>query len=152
MWRAVVLLCAGMLAFGADDPWAKVKELKTGTELQVYKRGAAQPLNVKMDELTDENLVVINKNAQVAIPRDQIDRIDARPIARVRTVTDTADAQKDAATDPRSNIPGPNQPPGTIHQTSTTATNGVTWTKQGFETVYRRTAGSPPKPVDAAKK
>jgi len=28
-----------------------------------------------MDELTDDNLVVINKNAQTAIPRDEIERI-----------------------------------------------------------------------------
>ncbi|HTS66462.1 MAG TPA: hypothetical protein VMH28_30770 [Candidatus Acidoferrales bacterium] len=145
MCKTVVFLLAAALAFGADDPWAKVKELKTGTELQVYRRSSAQPMSVKMDELTEENLVVINKNAQVAIPRDQIDRIDARPIGRTRTITDTAAAQKDAATDPRSNIPGPNQPPGAMHQSSTTATSGVAWTKQGFETIYRRTAGSPPK-------
>ena len=145
MCKIAVLLCAAAVAFGADDPWAKVKELKTGTELQVYKRGSAQPLSVKMDELTDENLVVINKNAQVAIPREQIDRIDARPGGKARTITDTATAEKDAASDPRSNIPGPNQPPGAMHAPSTTTTSGVTWSKQGFETVYRRTAGSPPK-------
>ena len=145
MCKTVILLCVAVLAFGADDPWAKVKELKTGTELQVYKRGSIQPLSVKMDELTDENLVVINKNAQVAIPRDQIDRIDARPGGRTRTITDTVSAEKDAASDPRSTIPGPNQPPGAVHAPSTTTSSGVTWTKQGLETVYRRTAGSPPK-------
>src|SRR3989442_14639786 len=142
MWKSFLILCAAALAFGADDPWTKVKQLKTGAELRVYKRGAAQPLTVKMDELTDENLVVISKNAQMAIPRDQIERIDARASARKRTVTDTQTAEKNAATDPRSNIPGPNQPPGAVHAPTTTTSSGVTWTKQDFETVYRRTAAA----------
>ena len=146
MLKSAILLCAAAaLVFGADDPWAKVKELKTGSELRVYKRGATQPLSVKVDELTDDNLVVINKNEQVAIPRDQIERVDARPTGRVRTTTDTATAEKNAATDPRSNIPGPNSPPGAMHAPSTTASSGVSWTSQPFETVYHRTAGSPPK-------
>jgi hypothetical protein len=145
MVKTILFLCAAALAYGAADPWAKVKEVKTGAELRVYKRGAIQPLAVKMDELTDENLVVINKNAQLAIPRDQIERIDARPNGRTRTVTNTQTAEQNAATDPRSTIPGPNQPPGAVHAQSTTAASGVTWTKQDFETIYRKTAGTPPK-------
>ena len=72
------------------------------TELQVYKRGSLQPLTVKMDELTDQNLIVINKNAQTAILRDDIERIDARPIGKTRTVNETKLNEKNAATDPRS--------------------------------------------------
>ena len=79
MGKLALFLCTAFLAFGVDDPWAKLKELKTGTELRVFKKGAAQPLLVKMDELTDDNLVVINKNEQTAIPRDVIDRVDYRP-------------------------------------------------------------------------
>jgi hypothetical protein len=145
MVKTILVLCAAVVAFGANDPWAKVKEVKTGAELRVYKRGSVQPLTVKMDELTEENLVVINKNAQLAIPRDQIERIDARPTGRTRTVTNTQTAEQNAATDPRSTIPGPNQPPGAMHAATTTTASGVTWTKQEFETIYRRTAGSPPK-------
>src|SRR5689334_21639609 len=145
MVKTILILCAAALAYGADDPWAKVKELKTGTELHVYKRGAVQPLVVKMDELTEQNLVVVNKKTQMAIPRDQVERIDARPTGRTRTVTNTQTAEQNAATDPRSTIPGPNQPPGAIHAQSTTTASGVTWTKQDFETIYRKTAGSPPK-------
>jgi chromosome partitioning protein len=36
----------------------------------------------QMDEFTDENLGVIVKKTQTAIPKDQIDRIDARPPQR----------------------------------------------------------------------
>jgi len=98
MLKTIIILCAAAIAFGADDPWAKVKELKTGTELQVYKRGSIQPLAVKMDELTDQNLIVINKNAQTAILRDNIDRIDARPSGKTRTVNETKVNEKNAAT------------------------------------------------------
>lgn len=143
--RAVLFLAAALLVSGAEDPWTKVKELKTGSELQVYKRGVLKPMTVKMDELTGESLVVIDKKKQVAIPRDEIERIDARPAGRTRNTTDTVTAEKNAANDPRANIPGPNQPPGAMHAPSTTASSGVTWTSQGFETVYRRTAGTPPK-------
>jgi hypothetical protein len=145
MLKTVITLCAAALAFGADDPWAKVKELKTGAELQVYKRGAVQPLSVKMDELTDQNLIVINKNAETAISRDDIERIDARPISKTRTVNETKITEKNAATDPRSTIPGPNSPPGAMNPPTSGASSGVTWSKPGFETVYRRTAERAPK-------
>jgi len=153
MTKAVILLCAAALAWGADDPWAKVKELKSGTELKVYKRGSTQPQIVKFDELTDENLVVVNKNEQVAIARDQVDRIESRQSgSRTRTTTDTATAESHAATDQRSNIPGPNQPPGAMHAPTSTTTTGVTWTKQDFEVIYRRSTGGPPKAAETTKK
>src|SRR4051812_11448678 len=82
MRKLAIFLCMAWLAFGVEDPWAKLKELKSGTELRVFKKGAAQPLLVKMGELTDENLVVINKNEETAIARDQIDRVDARPTGK----------------------------------------------------------------------
>jgi hypothetical protein len=66
-------MLAGFVAFGADDEWTKVRSLKTGAELRVYKKGSTQPVSAQMDELTDENLVVIVKKTQTAIPKDQID-------------------------------------------------------------------------------
>ena len=61
MRKLALFLGTALLAFGADDPWAKLKELKTGAELRIHKKGAAHPLLVKMDELTGDNLVVIDK-------------------------------------------------------------------------------------------
>ena len=145
MLKTILVLCAAAVAFGAEDPWAKVKELKTGSELRVYKRGSAQPLLVKMGDLTDDNLVVVNKKEETAIPRDQIDRIEARLAARTRTTIDTESAEKNAASDPRSSIPGPNAPPGAMHAPTTTTSTGVQWTKQDFEVVYRRPTGAPKK-------
>jgi len=119
MLKTILILCSCAFAYGADDPWSKVKSLKTGTDLQVYRRGSTQPLQVKMDELTNENLVVISKNSQTAIARDEIERIDARSTGRTRSVNETKNTERNAATDPRSAIPGPNSPPGAMNAPST---------------------------------
>ena len=113
MRKLALFLCTAFLAYGADDPWAKLKELKTGTELRVFKKGAAQPVLVKMDELTDDNLVVINKNQQTAIPRDQIDRVDYRPSGKSRVTKDSTTKVNDGVGDPKAVIPGPNSGGGT---------------------------------------
>jgi len=125
----LLLMLAGLVAYGADDDWAKVKALKTGAELQVYKRGSTQPIAAQMDELTDENLVVIVKKAQTAIPREQIDRIDARP-ARKRVTKETTTKQTV-------------DPDGT--QNTSTSTGYSFGSKPNFETVYRRPPAAPKK-------
>jgi hypothetical protein len=144
MPRFALFLCAAVLAFGADDPWAKLKELKTGTELRVYKKGAAQPLLVKMDELTDDNLVVIDKKEQTAIARDQIERVDYRPSGKSRVTTETKTKVNDGVGDPKAVIPGPGQQgnPGPSTSTSSGVSIG---SKPDFETIYRRPTGGPPK-------
>ena len=79
MIRVFILALAATSTYAADDPWAKVHDLKTGTEIRLFKKGSLQPVLAKMDELKDDVLLVALKNEQVAIPRDQIDRVDARP-------------------------------------------------------------------------
>jgi hypothetical protein len=143
MRKLAFFLCTALLAFGADDPWAKVKELKTGTELRVYKKGSMQPLLVKIDELTDDNLVVIEKNAQTAIARDQIDRVDYRP-SKSRITKETTTKVSDGVGDPKAVIPGPQQQgnPGPTTSTSSSVSIG---SKPDFETIYRRPTGGAPK-------
>jgi len=138
-------LCAALALFGADDPWSKVKELKTGTELRVYKKGSPQPLTVKMGDLTEENLVVINKNAETAIARDQIDRIEARPSGKSRVTTETKMATKDTTGDPKAVIPAPNSRGGGSGPTTSTSTGISMGSRPDFETVYQRPTGGGPK-------
>ena len=146
MRRLALLFCTALLAFGADDPWAKLKALKTGSELRVYKRGAAQPLLVKMDELTDDHLVVIDKNAQTAIPRDQIDRVDSRPTGKSRITKETTTKVTDGVGDPKAVIPGPQQQGNPGPSTTTSTNTGFSiGPKPDFETVYRRPSPAPPK-------
>ncbi len=133
-----------MALFGADDPWAKVKELKSGTELRVYKKGSAQPLTVKMGDLTEENLVVIEKNAETAIPRDAIERIEARPNGKPRVTTDSKISTKDVTGDPKAVIPAPNAGPVGSPSTSTSSSLSV-GSRPGFEMVYQRPSAPPKK-------
>jgi hypothetical protein len=143
MAKLALFLGAALLAFGADDPWAKVKELKTGTELRVYKKGAAQPLIVQMDELTDDNLVVIDKKAQSAIARDLIERIDYRPSGKARATTETKTKVDDGVGDPKAVIPGGMG--GPAKPSTSTSSNVSFGSKPDFETIYRRPSGEPKK-------
>src|ERR1700690_2825267 len=102
MTKLLFVLLAASAAFAADDPWAKVKDLKGGTELRVYKMGIAQPILAKFADVTGDNLIVVVKNEQIAIAKDIVDRIDYRPNKGSRTTKETISKQTDP--DP---IPGP---------------------------------------------
>ena len=125
----LLLMLAGLVAFGADDDWTKVRALKTGAELRVFKKGATQPVLAQMDELTDENLVVIVKKTQMAIPKNQIDRVDARPAG--------GGAKKETTTKQSVDADG--------KETTSTSTGYSFGGKPDFETVYRRPPGAPKK-------
>jgi hypothetical protein len=144
MRKLLLPLCFALALCGADDPWAKVKDLKTGTDLRVYKKGSAQPLSVKMGDLTEENLVVIDKNAETAIPRDAIDRIEARPNGKPRLTTDSKISTKDVTGDPKAVIPAPNAGPIGSPSTSTSSSLQV-GSRPGFELVYQRPSAPPKK-------
>ncbi len=126
----LLLMLAGLVAFGAEDEWAKVKALKTGSDLRVYKKGSTQPVTAQMADLTDESLVVIVKKTQTAIPKDQIDRIDARPAGGNKPVKETTTKETI----------------GADGQPSQSTSTGYSWgDKPGFETVYRRPPPAPKK-------
>jgi hypothetical protein len=125
--------------FAADktDPWKKVRDLKTGSEIRIITAGAARPIVAQFAELTDDNLVIIVKNEEVALPRDKVSRIDSRsPKGYVSTQT------KVSGVDETYNRPQPN-PPGRGPSTST-STGVAIGEKSDFETIYRRPA--PPAP------
>jgi hypothetical protein len=128
MPRVAIVLLAAAAAFAADDLWSAVRSIKSGAEIRVFKRGSAQPISANMDELRDDSLIVVVKNAQVAIPRDQVERIDARPPQTSSRVTRES---KSATVTARDGKP------------TTSASSGVSFgSKPDFETVYRRTAGA----------
>jgi hypothetical protein len=126
------------LAAETDDPWTKVRELKTGTDLRIIKAGAPAPVMAKFAELTEENLIVILKNEEVAIPRDKVSRIDSHPQkGYVRT--------ESKSTVPSDGSGAGKKVPGAA-PTSSYSTGVAIGDKTDFETIYRRT------PADAPKK
>lgn len=135
MLRILALLAAAAALFAADNPWTKVKELKSGTEIRVFKKGGPPPVIAKIDEADDERLVVVLKNEQVAIPREEIDRIDYRPPqtgSRIKKETKSSDPEL---------RPGPPVPQGPPR--SSTSSSVAIVSKPDFELLYRR----PPAPV-----
>jgi hypothetical protein len=134
---ATFLLAAAML-LGADTSWTRVKELKTRAELRVYKKGAREPINATFDEATDERLIVVVKNEQVAIPKEDIDRVDARPAVTPRKVS-VQKTEKVTEPDP---VPNPRTGPA-VPGESTSSNVSFGGSKPDFETIYRRGAAAP---------
>jgi hypothetical protein len=131
---ASCLLLAASL-FAAGNPWSKVQDLKSGAELRIYKKGASQPVDARFDEATEERIVVVLKNRQSSIPKEDIDRIDARPLAKktprkpaVASIVKTTDP--DFTPHPNAGIPAP----------GTSTSSSINWggSKPDFETVYQR--------------
>jgi len=137
---ATCFFVAGLL-FGADDSWKKVQDLKSHSELRIYKKRTREPLNAMLDEANEDRIVVVVKNKQVAIPKDEIDRIDARPGKTARKVSvdsTTKESDPDLTPHPNPSIPVPGS-----SSSSTVSYGGDS--RPGFETVYRRAEGSPNK-------
>jgi len=132
---AMVLLAA-VTAFAADDPWTKVRDLKSGTELRIFKKGGLHPILAKMEEARPDSLIIVIKNEELAIQRDQIDRIDYRPLktgGRVAKETRETAQGPDATTAAES----PNNVPG---ESTSASTNYVINSQPDFQTIYRRPA------------
>jgi hypothetical protein len=144
-----LLLVPVLLAFPAlaSDDWGKVKDLPSGSDLKIFERGSAQPKLAKYADLTDSSLIIVVKNEQIAIPKEGIDRIDARPPAKKggkkmvseTHVDDPAKPSTDAG--PHGPTAGPERnSPGSPNYSSTTS-----FSSGGgeFSTVYRRASGAP---------
>src|SRR5216684_6209211 len=141
MPRILMLVLAALTIFAADNPFTKVRDLKSGSELRIYKRGASQPIIATMDEANDERLIAVVKNEQMAFAKADIDRIDARPATKgspmIKTTTSTTTELHDKVA-----APGPQSQMGPSSSTSTSFSNRP---KPDFETIYRRVAAPPQK-------
>ena len=138
MPRIFILVLAALTIFAADNPWTKVRELKSGSELRIYKRGASQPIIATMDEANDERLIAVVKNEQIAFAKADIDRIDARPETKggrmMKTTTTTTTELHDKVA-----APGPQ---GQLGPSTSTSTGFSNRPKPDFETIYRRVVGA----------
>jgi len=133
MKRLALLLLAAMAALAAEDSWVQVQELKSGTDLRIYRVNVKEPLLAKFDQASDESLIVIIKNGQVSIPKEQIDRLECRRAPPNRLVKETRTDRKIArkgAEISNNTIPGAT--------TSVKTRLDIPW-KSAFETIYNRT-------------
>src|SRR6476620_9996728 len=74
----LVFFLATMTALSQDEGWSAVRQIESGTELRIYRKGEKKPLEGKMREAGEENLVVSVKKGQESVAKDQIERIDMR--------------------------------------------------------------------------
>jgi hypothetical protein len=116
MWKMAAVLLGCAFACAAEDSWAKVKELKTGSDLRVYKKGGLDPITAKSVDVTERKLVVLIKNVETAINKVDVDRVDYQPPAGKAVTTKTYDATEDSAS-------------FSIHRSNS---------RDGWSTIYRR--------------
>lgn len=132
--------CAAAAIAANPDPWAAVVKVKSGTEIRVWKKGSMQPVIGKFDEADDERLVLVVKNEQMAIPKEQVDRLDARP---QQTSSRVKVEGKNTTDDPQA----AHEPDVGMHShpvAGTSSSTGVNVTgKPDFETIYKRPLGAP---------
>jgi hypothetical protein len=134
----VLFLAVSALAQSTDqkpDPWDKVEQLKGGTELRVFKTGSPQPVLANFADLNDDNLIVVIKNTETAIPKSDIDRIEARMKGAGRVKSETTATEKP----PDQTSLNPREQTGPSTSSSTNLSFG---SKGDFQTVYRRTAAA----------
>jgi hypothetical protein len=139
---SVLRLCALFsltLCHAADNSWDRVKELKSGSEIRIIRKGLREPLLARFDEANDERVLIVSKNAQMAVEKDEVERLDARPApkpgAKKATTTSTATTTNpDHTPHPAGGVPVP--------QTSYGSAVSFGSGKGEFETIYRRVTPS----------
>jgi hypothetical protein len=149
MSRFAFVAAIAALVWAADDPWTKVKELKTGAEIRIVRKGVPRPMLATFAGLSEESVVIVEKNEQKAVPREEIERLDARPPQKgSRLVRETRSTSNDAPTadpyrpTPNRSAPGP----------SSSSSSGLSIvSKPDFETIYRRPPAPPKRAVDSVK-
>jgi len=127
-----------LAAFGAEDSWTKVKQLKSGTEVRIFKAGDKAGFIAKFDEADDERAVVIVKNEQKAIEKDEVERLEARTLKGGGLAKSSSTKQNDPAAEVgRPKLRGSAPVPGLSSSRSSLSFEG----KPAFELVYRRANG-----------
>jgi hypothetical protein len=135
MPRIALLMLMGTVLWGVDNPWAKVQELKSRSELRIYKKGAREPLMATLDEVNEDRILIVVKNEQMSVPKDDIDRLDARPSVKTPAKIVKETTVKTTEPDYTPHPPAGVDVPGQSYNTSISRTGG---SKPDFETVYRR--------------
>jgi hypothetical protein len=134
----LVLSLAAMAAFAAD-PWAKVQELKSGGEVRIFKTHSTKPVLGKIEEVHDDSVIIATRNEEIAVQKDDIDRLDYRPAGGTKGTKTT----RTTTSDPVANAAGP-APTHSREANGSGASSSTDYSfgsKPDFQTVYRRPAG-----------
>jgi hypothetical protein len=134
MTRIALLLLAALTLFGADNPWIKVQELPNRSELRIYRKGEKSPMNAILADASADAIVVVAKDRQLTVHKEEIDRLDARPPAKPsKPQVTTTSKQNDPDYTPQ---PGPGHT--AVPTTSSSSSMSFGSNKGEFRTVYTR--------------
>ena len=140
MVRTLLFLFAAVAAASGDeDPWMKVRKVESGSEVRIYKTGKKKPVEGKFERASGESVVVLLKDAQVSIPKEQVERVDWRP---VRSGSGVAMETARNVGSKEDSITGRSKNSKLPPQSTATGIKIRPWV--GYETIYRR-AEAPPK-------
>jgi hypothetical protein len=124
------------LAFAAEDPWTKVIALKSGSEVRILKSGEKQPLTGQISEADADRVIVVVKSTQFAIAKEDIEKLEAKPLGAKALKTE----QRNVPQDPNVELakPKPPRPGASPTPALQSGSSGVSYTRPGFELVYRK--------------
>ena len=132
----IILSAAGL--FAADNPWAKVTDLPNRSELRIYQKGVRDAITATLADATEERIVVVVKNKQMTIAKEDIERIDARPVEpKKKPEATTTQTTSDPDLAPRLGA-GPPMP-----TTSTSSGMSFGGSKPDFKTIYIKPRAAP---------
>jgi hypothetical protein len=134
MIRIALLLLAGLTLFGAENnSWLKVQQLPNRSELRIYRKGDKSPMNAILADASADAIVVVAKDKQLTVHKEEIDRLDARPPAKPsKPRVTTTSKQSDPDYTPQ---PGPGHIALPATSSSSISFGGD---KREFRTVYTR--------------
>jgi len=133
--RILTFLLIAAAAFGTEiDSWAKVRELKGGLDVRIYKTGSTRALPAVLYSATADALIVVIRNEQVSVAKDDIDRLDYRPPQNGRSPKSKVTSSSETPMVKNGAAPVPREGSGNLNM-STTRELGL---KPGFETIYKR--------------
>lgn len=129
---------ATLARFETEDAWQSVIALAAGTEIRVLRKDALnKPVLGVFDEADGERLVLVVKNEQVAVPRAQIQQVDARPKAGSRVTRTSQSTQNMPMDRPTAANPAERVRPVPPNSSSSTSSGISIGSKPGFEVVYK---------------
>ena len=142
MSRLPLILLFALTLLGADDPWIKVKSLPDRSELHVYKKGARDPITVILADTSEDAIVVVDKKTQLTIHKEDIDRIEARPVT---TSKKPAVTTTEKSADPDYTPKGTPSTGPALPSTESSSSMSFGGNKPDFKTVYTRPPATPKK-------
>jgi hypothetical protein len=138
MSRIALILLSAAAIFAADNPWARVTALPNRSELRIYQKGVRDAINATLADASEERIVVVVKNKQRTIAKEDIERIDARPVEpKKKPEATTTQTTNDPDLAPRLGAGPP------MSTTSTSSGMSFGGNKPDFKTIYVKPPAAP---------